>query len=124
MQVNIEHSEFEKGLLKKTTYYKIDLTIQFSEEEKQIIKERDLAKTLTIMERDVPAHEKPSKYAGIEDLCDLRLARLLNDTDSYVVATPLEAKQYDPALKEKLVALKEYIEENREVEEKSSSFEL
>jgi len=124
MRVNIDHSERQTGLLKKTTYHDISCKITFSDEEKQIIKQRELG-DLIVMERDLPADRNPAKYENREYIFNLLLKDLTKGVaDVYTVATPLDAKNYDADLKEQLKLLKQYIDGNTEIEEKSSAFEL
>ena len=54
----------------------------------------------------------------------LTINKLINGTDTYFFETPLEAKEYDATLREKLPQLKEYILGNAEIEQKSDTFEL
>lgn len=138
MRVNIEHKTETKGLLRKTTFHIVALTVEFSDEEKAIVRERKLERVV-ILERDVPANVDEEKHAERGLLAKvvtaavkgrdanhfhLTIGKLLNGVDQYALATPLEAKEYEAALKEKLPSLKGYIMENAGIEEKSSSFEL
>lgn len=138
MRVNIEHGTETKGLIRKTTFHLVALTVEFSEEEKAIIKERKLERDL-ILERGVPANVNEEKHESRGLLSKvvtaavkgrdanhfhLTIGKLLNGTDTYALATPLEAKEYEAELKDKLVTLKGYIVGNAGVEEKTSSFEL
>lgn len=63
-------------------------------------------------------------FVGIEELFNLRISKLVSGADSYTVATPMEAKQYEAELTQQLKLLKQYIEENADVGEKSTTFEL
>ena len=124
MRVNIEHEEIRKGMLKKKTYHAVKLTVEFSEEEQQIIKQRDLTRTI-VMKRDVPVDRNARSFEGHEDVFNLTIYNLLNEkTESYALATPAAAKQYEADLTEALKNLKAYLQENVGVEEKSKTFEL
>lgn len=123
MRVSIEHEEEKHGLFRKTTYYTVSLTVDFSEEEKQVIKDSDLGDSL-ILERPPQANIKDSTQ-GLEDIFHLRIKDLVKGKpDKHTWATPAEAKNYEADLKEVLPKLKEYIEQNSGIEEKSTTFEL
>ena len=47
MHVSISHHTIQKGFLFKTTYYEVQLSVAFSHEEKQIITQRRLQKTVS-----------------------------------------------------------------------------
>ena len=51
MRVSITHHTIRKGLLFKKTYYEVHLTVAFTHEEKQIIKQRGLLKTKLVDRR-------------------------------------------------------------------------
>jgi hypothetical protein len=122
MRVAIEHKPKTTGFFfKKDTFHAVILTVNFSEEELAIIKLRRLEET-TILERECPAHMEDR---GGENIYDLRIEHLVKGRpDEYVLATPQDAKLYEEALKDKLTTLKSYIMENKEVEAKTSTFEL
>ena len=123
MRVNIEHREERLGLIRKRTFFFVDLNVTFSDEETQIIKERDLGPEI-VLERGVPAHRDDGKWTpGMADIFNLRIRDLFT-ADSYSFYTPAEAKEYEEQLRIVLPELKAYIMENEAVEEKSSSFEL
>lgn len=124
MKVDINHSEKQTGLLRKTTHYVVKLIVTFSEEERQIIKDRNL-KGETILERPVPSDRKPEQFNGIEDVFNLRISTIMDGKpDEYALSTVAEAKEYDAALRDAMHDLKAFISANAEVENKSSSFEL
>jgi hypothetical protein len=138
VRVSIEHTQETKGLLRKTTFYIVCLTVEFSEEEKSIIQQRKLERDI-ILERGAPANVDEEKHAnrgllskaitaatkGLDaNHFHLTIGKLLAGTDRYALATPLEAKEYEAEIKDKLTALKGYIMGNARIEEKSSSFEL
>ncbi len=123
MRVNIEHSEMTTGLLRKTTHYVVSVAVEFSDEEKHIIKSNDLDKTI-VLERGVPSDRNAAKFDGMEDIFNLTIRRLLQGRDSYALSTPAEAKQYEQVLTEQLRALKNFIDENAGIEERSTTFEL
>jgi hypothetical protein len=122
MRVSIEHSEKTEGLIFKTKYFHVKLKVEFSNEERAIIQQRKLEKDI-IMERNPPADVKvkPGDNLNIFDLTIGKLAKRGEDT--YVVATPLEAKSYEGELVQRLQVLKAHIMENASTGT-SKSFEL
>jgi hypothetical protein len=138
MKVDIKHVEKSQGLVFRKTLHGIALTVTFTEEEKQIVRQRGLERQ-TILERDPPADVDADKHAnrglvkklataaisGIDaNHFGLTIGKLMKGTDTYFVRTPLEAKQYEEDLRENLPVLKSFITENAGIEQKSDSFEL
>lgn len=141
MKVNIEHKEKTTGVLRRTTLHGVEVRIGFSEEELGVIEARDL-KYDVVLERghsadvsDTKAMKQENRGLGRALLnaavngkdantTHLTINKMMKGPDLYFLSTPLEAKEYEAALKEKLVQLKGYIVENEGVEEKTSSFEL
>lgn len=138
MKIDIQHVEKSQGLIFRKTLHGVALTVQFNEEERQIIKQRRLQDDV-ILERDIPADVDPAKIEkrgmaaklatvalkGRDALhYHLTINRLLSGTDTYFLSTPAEAKGYEADLREKLPLLKAYILDNAEIEQKSDSFEL
>lgn len=138
MKVSIEHVEKTKGMMFKKTFYGVKLTVEFSEEEAQIIRDRKL-KDVAIMERDVPVDVDADKFEsrGLAKKAytaatkgthgnhfHLTIGRLLAGPDVYHFATPIEAKEYEQELREVLPNLKAYVMENEGIEQKTDSFEL
>ena len=126
MRVNIAHDTVSKGLIFKKTLYRVTLDCQLSQEELQIIKEADLDKTV-IMERGIPADRNQSD-AVIKDVFHLTFYKLRksppNDPDRYCFKSPGEAKRYAEELQEQLKLAKEYLEDNKGIEETSTTLEL
>ena len=138
MRVEIKHVEKTQGLIYRKTLHGVALTVTFSEEEREIIKARRLERTC-IIERGAPADVDAEKHArrgltrklatvatgGYDALnFDLTIAKLLRGTDTYYFDKPIEAKEYEAEIRERLPTLKSYIQENEGVAEKSDSFEL
>jgi hypothetical protein len=122
MKVDIGHSEVQKGFLKKTTYHVVRVSIQFSEEEKQIIKQHNLM-DYTVLDRDISVDRDP--HGEKEGHMPLLVDDLVSFSyDEYLLLTPGEAKNYEAALIDGLKNLKDLIENNTEIETKSTSFEL
>ena len=112
-------------------------TVTFTEEEKAIIKARNLT-SMIIVERDVPADQDEEKHAnrgiatrvvtGLIKGADannfhLSVTKLLKGPDTYFFNDLAQTKGYSEELKERLADLKGYIEANEEAG-KDESFEL
>lgn len=138
MRVNIEHVEKSKGMVLKKKMYGLSVTVTFGEEELAIIKERKLERTV-ILERGIPADVDAYKHdnrgivkrlataavAGADaNHFDLTIGKLMKGTDTYFLDTPIEVKEYDAMLREKLPDLKNYIVLNEDIDRGSDSFEL
>jgi hypothetical protein len=138
MRVEINHVEKSQGLVFKKTLYGVSISVTFSEEEKQIIKQRGIERVV-ILERDPPADVDAEKHAnrGLAaklvtaamkgrdaNHFDLTIGKLLNGRDTYFMHTIVNAKNYEQALRDSMVDLKGYITESAGVEQKSDSFEL
>lgn len=125
MRVNIDHKEVQQGLLKKKTYYQVDVRVEFSEEERHIL-DKDEHRYRVVLERPVPT-PYASKFKNIEDVWNLTVNRLLNPSDKeypFLLDTLSDAKAYEAEVTEALKELKAYIEANSGIDEKSKSFEL
>lgn len=123
MKVDIEHEEITRGMLRKKTYYKIKCNVQFSEEEKAIIKEGDLDGVI-VMERPPSADIKVSANDEAEWFY-LRIGALNNDKwDEFCVDTKSDIAIYEEELKGSLKQLKTYLEANGNTDTSSKSFEL
>jgi hypothetical protein len=123
MRVTINHKEKKWSFRNTSRGHAVLCKVDFSEEEKQIIKERKL-KDFIIMNRPLQAGVKPDPSLGIVD-SPLHVWQLLEkDPNMYVVATPSQAKQYEYDLKEALKNFKQFIEDNAEVGDAETTFEL
>ncbi|MEL6314255.1 MAG: hypothetical protein AAFQ60_09465 [Pseudomonadota bacterium] len=141
MKVSIEHVEKTTGMLRRKTLHGVQVHVEFSEEERAVIDQRGL-KWDVVLERGYSADVSNAKAEKMENrglgrallnaavsgkdanTTHLTINKLMKGPDLYFLTTPLEAKGYEDALKEKLVTLKGYIVGNEGVEEKSTSFEL
>lgn len=126
MRVAIEHTQKTTGFFSKTTHYIVSLTVQFSQEEKHILKK---AGDAIVLRREPDTQTKP--FANEEEAAilgrhlHLTVSKLLKGkTDAYSLASPAEAKQYDNNLREALQDLKNYISANSEVVSGKDTFEL
>lgn len=138
MKIDIKPVEKSKGMMFKKTLHGVELTVQFSEEEKAIITERKLA-PMILLERGAPADVDAEKHAnrGLVKLVataalkgrdandfHLTFATMLRGPDTYFFDTPIEAKAYIQELKEDTLPLaKQFLEGNKDTAS-SDSFEL
>ncbi|WP_299919330.1 hypothetical protein [uncultured Roseobacter sp.] len=108
MRISIKHQTIRKGLLFKTTYYEVALTVLFTHEEIQIIRQCKLMKTKLFDRRPATAKvdDRDSKF-------ELTVGDLINGkTDRFLCATPSAAKRYEEALLDTLQQLKLWIGDN------------
>lgn len=122
MRVSIEHTEIQKGMLRKKTYHRITFDVGFNEEELQVIKENEL-KTMIVHETEPSASISVSPKEPAEAFYK-RVSHFMDGAYSHDCKTILDAKVYEANITEGLRALKAVIDGNKEIEEKSSTFEL
>lgn len=141
MKVQMKHVQKTAGLIRKTTFHGVAVKVDFSAEELAVIQERKLGGDI-VLERGYPAdmsdaaiEKHANRGLGRKLLTaavsgadannfDLTVNKLMNGPDTYHLGTPVEAKQYEEALKNGLVELKGWIVGNAEVETETASFEL
>lgn len=115
MRISISHGTVRKGFIFKTTYYEVSLHVALSHEEKQIIRQRGLAKTKLLDRR--PAH---AKVDDRDEKFELRVEHILNgQTDYFLCATPSRAKIYEEDLLTVLKRMKMWIGDNAEIGSKT-----
>lgn len=119
MRVTIAHSQKTTGLIFRTTYHVVETTVEFTDEELDVIQERKLS-SIIVMERRPPSDSNERLRRDY----DLKIGNLTRGTDSYALDTPVEAKNYDHELRGRLKVLKDYIDGNAEVVPGSDTFEL
>jgi hypothetical protein len=100
----------------------VHCTVEFDEEEMQIIKENDLG-TLTVLERK-PSAELKVKQTDPPEAFFLRVQHLLDGTDSYYCLGVTEAKMYEKQFMEAMPDLKAYIVVGSGHEEESKTVEF
>ncbi|MCR8551155.1 hypothetical protein M4578_25345 [Salipiger sp. P9] len=111
MRISISHVAIRKGWLFKTTYYAVDLSVAFTHEETQIIRQRNLLKTKLLDRRPATARvdDRDEKF-------ELRVEHLLTrQPDRFLCATPSKAKIYEDALLATLGQMKLWLEDNAEI---------
>jgi hypothetical protein len=110
MRVSIEHHEVRRGMVFKRTYHEVWLTVAFTHEEKQIIRQRNLSRTKLLDRRPATA-----KVDDRDDKFELRMDHLSNGkTDRFLCATPSKSKIYEEELLAMLAQVKRWLEDNAE----------
>lgn len=111
MRVTISHHDRRKGFLFKKTYHEVHLSVAFSHEEKQIIRQRNLTDTKLLDRRPATARvdDRDTKFALVlSDLMDGRI-------DQFLCATPSKAKIYEEALLACMAQVKLWVADNAEI---------
>ncbi len=110
MRVVIDHHEVRYGFIFKKTLHEVWLSVGFSHEEKQIIRQRNLTKTKLLDRR--PAN---AKVDDRDELFELRMDHIFNgQTDRFLCATPSKAKIYEEDLILAMAQVKRWIDDNAE----------
>ena len=110
MRVTISHHTVRKGFILKKTYHEVRLSVAFTHEEKQIIKQRGLLKTKLLDRRPADA-----KVDDRDEKFELRVEHLMNEQlDRFLCATPSKSKIYEEALLEVLGQMKLWLDDNAE----------
>ncbi|MEM7241809.1 MAG: hypothetical protein AAF429_06460 [Pseudomonadota bacterium] len=110
MRVSIDHQTIRKGLVFKRTYYQVSLSVYFTHEEKQIIKQRGLLKTKLADRRPATA-----KVEDRDEKFELRVEHVMNGkTDHFLCATPSKSKIYEEQILMMLEQVKDWIDDNAE----------
>jgi len=110
MRVSITHHTIRKGLLFKKTFHEVHLTVAFTHEEKQIIKQRGLLKTKLVDRRPADA-----KNDARDEKFELRVEHLMDGkTDRFLCATPSRSKIYEEDLLAVMQQMKLWLSDNAE----------
>jgi len=117
MKVDIQRSEKTVGLIFKKPRYIVSVTVQFSEEEKALIKKMDVTNHIVI-ERPplIGSNSDPNHF-------HLRVRQLLKGKDEWEFERLDEANSYYTELPGALKTMKEYLASDGNTS-KSESFEL
>ena len=115
MRVSIDHHTVRKGFLFKKTFHEVHLTVAFTHEEKQIIKQRNLLRA-KLMERR-PAN---ARVDASDESFELRVEHLMEGkTDRFLCATPSQSKIYEERLLEALGQMKLWLDDNADTATKT-----
>lgn len=110
MRVTIDHRDVRRGLFFKKTFHEVSLSVAFSHEEKQIIRQRNLATTRLLRRRPATAKvdDRDERFAlHLGDLLDGR-------TDYFLCATPSASKLYEEELFRAMAQVKLWLSDNAE----------
>ena len=113
--LHVEQFDYKAGLFKREPRWKVICAIEFSEEEKQIIKDRRIGDEIIY-----------TQELGNGDEGDpMELKRVVRDGIWSIFRTPAEADAYAEQLQEVILpALKSYIYEETESQTQPRTFEL
>jgi len=110
MRVSIDHHTIRKGLLFKKTFHEVHLSVAFTHEEKQIIRQRGLLKTKLVDRR--PAN---ARVDDRDEKFELRVEHLMDGrTDRFLCATPSRSKIYEEDLLAVFEQMKVWLDDNAE----------
>lgn len=110
MRVSIAHHTIRKGFLFKKTYHEVHLSVAFTHEEKQIIRQRSLLKTKLIDRRPADA-----KNDVRNEKFELRVEHLLDgQVDRFLCATPSKSKIYEEERLAVMAQMKAWLDDNAE----------
>ena len=141
MKVTINHVQKKTGLIRRVTHHGVSVLVEFNAEEKAVIRERRLQNDV-IMDRGYPSdmsareiEKRESRSVGRKLLTaaisgsdalhfDLTVKKLLQGEDVYFFQRPVEAKEYEAVVRERLLELKDWIMGNAELETETLSFEI
>ncbi len=122
MKVEIRNVEVTKGMIRKKTFPAVLVKVEYSEEEKAIIKQNDW-NDLVLVERPLPADKDPKSFESFgDDFFNLTVWKA-GDGDTYAFTNTGQAQNYINQVKEKLVKLKRAFE-GSQTEAEDESFEL
>jgi len=111
MRIKINHTTKQVGLLFKKTFIEVAVTVLFSHEETQIIRQRNLTKAKLMTRR--PATAKVDDH---DERFELIVRDILNGkVDRFLLSDPAAAKRYQETLLETLAQLKLWISDSAEL---------
>lgn len=110
MRVSITHHTVKKGLIFKKTFYEVHVSVFFSHEEIQIIRQRGLLKTKLLDRR--PAN---ARVDDRDEQFELRVEDLMNGkTDRFLCATPSKSKIYEDQVLMMMEQMNGWLDDNAE----------
>lgn len=108
MRVSIAHQTVQRGVLFKKTYHEVHLSVAFTHEENQIIRQRGLLKTKLVDRRPADA-----KNDARDEKFELRVEHLMDArTDRFLCANPSQSKIYEEELLAVLEQMKLWLVDN------------
>ena len=110
MRISISHQTVRKGFVLKKTFHEVHLSVAFTHEEKQIIRQRGLLKTKLLDRRPADA-----KNDARDEKFELRVEHLMNEQlDRFLCATPSKSKIYEEGLLDAMESMKLWLDDNAE----------
>ena len=121
MKIDIKHEEIQKGIFKKTTWFQVNLTVVFSEEEEAIIKENNLERSVFLtLEPDLLDWPNGSDIPGVGEFAPFLFMREYNDPIPRHYTSKPDAQAYEEVMMEALRNLKAHLDAGtKELESKS-----
>lgn len=110
MRVKIEHAEERIGFVLKSVVHEVHLTVDFTHEEKQIVRQRGLTDYVLVerLPSDARPEDDPEWY-------HLKVGHLFDrKPDRFRCKTPSDAKLYEAQITEALHRMKLWLDENAE----------
>ncbi len=128
MRLTIDRKTERKGIIKKTETYVVDVTVEWTEEELAIVKQRKLEEMVLC------DHPHSKAYAKLEDEIGpvpVRIMSFLPDkkkssvgNHAYKLDKPIDADNWEKKVTEHIKEMKDYIMANADAEEGSKTIEL
>lgn len=115
MRVSITHHAVTTGIIFRRTFYAVDLSVHFTHEETQIIRQRRLEEALLLERRPATA-----KVDDRDERFALRVRHLKAGTDRFLTATPAAAKLYQAELLQALEQLKHWLSANADIADRTT----
>lgn len=120
MKVDIRHEEVKKGLVFKKAYQQVTVQVQFTDEEKKIIKDNGGWNFSIISLNDgYKLVDKDGRAPHV-----VLVTHLLDGPSKYCLLAKGEAKTYEALVVERLRELKVWLTNNGAIENKATSFDL
>ena len=113
MRIRITHNDVTEGRLFRRTMHEVCVHVDFTHEEKQIIRQRGLMETKILDRRPANARDDDP-----DEWFELRLRHLVErKPDRFRCATPSEAKIYEETLIDALRMVKLWLGDNADLAE-------
>lgn len=110
MRIKITHHDLKEGRLFKNTFHEVHVTVDFTHEERQIVRQRGLSQTKIMDRRPADARQDDP-----DEWFELRMDHLFErKPDRFRCKTPSEAKIYEEDLVEALRMVKLWLSDNAE----------
>jgi hypothetical protein len=122
MRLTIEHTEKKKGFLKKTTEYRVSAIIEWTEEERAIVKERQLGK-FVVWHEETDDEVIGNFDVNIDVLLPDKKKSSTNESGRGF-DNPIQAQEWEAKVTQGIKDMKEFIYSNAEKLEGSKTIDL